>query len=58
MRFKLFMVVNIETIFVRCFVLRQMDTNMGKKSNASILKEKNPPKIRQNLPLKWWCHTP
>lgn len=45
MRFKLFMVVNMETIvfFVRCFLLRQMDTNIGQKSNASIFKrEKNP----------------
>jgi hypothetical protein len=40
------MVVNIEAIvfFVRRFLLRQMDTNIGQKSNASIFKggEKNP----------------
>jgi len=46
MRFKLFMVVNIETIvfFVRCFLLRQMDTNTGQKSNASIFKGGGDPK--------------
>jgi hypothetical protein len=45
MGFKLFMVENIETIvfFVQCFVLRQMDTNTGQKSNASIFKGKKKP---------------